>query len=374
MALLDFLKAAVQGTAAARGGYLQGQSQGRDAMRERERQSALDQIKQAMDQSVIDANNARARSYDETEPVTYRQNDAGEFYQLPTRRRRSGASTGTAPSAGAPDFSGRLPLEDFQSGLRGGKPPASPLSMVRSAMGAAPEQAIGTPTGMKGRVPQSPGARLSRSNVINPASGMVEDVYSDGTRKEVRKATAAELARANRVPGTGSSRGSIAGGGGKPLSAPAQDTYFSKLASSAVAAADQQIPPNVTGDERARLREQYAVKSLTDNPNTADIFTKGMSSRHIQAANQAFGGQEMKGAQAAARTNYQIFKDNQFPVNVPGSAAAARSTAQQRVSTPNAGTTGKKPLAARVAELKAMGYTKEQARTRLKDEGYKLTP
>lgn len=44
------------------------------------------------------------------------------------------------------------------------------------------------------------GPSLSHANVINPTSGMVEDVFEDGSRKVVRRATKAELEKESRIP------------------------------------------------------------------------------------------------------------------------------------------------------------------------------
>lgn len=40
---------------------------------------------------------------------------------------------------------------------------------------------------------------LKDPNVVNPASGFIEDVYSDGSRKQIRKATAAEIKKATHI-------------------------------------------------------------------------------------------------------------------------------------------------------------------------------
>lgn len=44
-------------------------------------------------------------------------------------------------------------------------------------------------------------ATVTSAGVVNPLDGTIEDVYSDGTRRTVRKATAAEIRKATRVPG-----------------------------------------------------------------------------------------------------------------------------------------------------------------------------
>src|ERR1700743_2464259 len=63
MGLLDVLRMAVPDIAAARTGYLQGQDQEEDKQRGMQRQSMLDQLKAAMDQSTIEENRARASYY-----------------------------------------------------------------------------------------------------------------------------------------------------------------------------------------------------------------------------------------------------------------------------------------------------------------------
>lgn len=56
-------------------------------------------------------------------------------------------------------------------------------------------------TGRAALEPKTPG--LKETGVVNPVDGTIEDVYEDGTRKPVRKATADEIRKATRVPGDG---------------------------------------------------------------------------------------------------------------------------------------------------------------------------
>jgi len=119
-----------------------------------------------------------------------------------------------------------------------------------------------------------------------------------------------------------------------PLAQMRNEKYLSTVATNAIAAADQQIDPSVTGEARARQREQLAIQVILGNPKTADIFNTGMSSRHIQAANQAFGSGSDKQKQGQAKTTYQLGGDASYkptPSNTPTrtpapSAAAAHET------------------------------------------------
>jgi hypothetical protein len=64
MGLLDFLKAAAMPAMAARSGYAEGQDQEVDHQAAVQRQSTMDKLKAAMDQSTIDENKSRGNYYD----------------------------------------------------------------------------------------------------------------------------------------------------------------------------------------------------------------------------------------------------------------------------------------------------------------------
>lgn len=177
--ILDTIMNAAPGAAAARGGYLTGQQQQKQANAQLERQSLLDQINMDHVRSETAANNAL---------VTERNNKS------PLERIYEGQDGPVIVNSDGKG--GTTPLLDALGNRVHGKPKAGPT--------------------------------LKDPNVVNPSAGTIEDVYTDGSRKTVRKATAAEIARATHVPRDGNEP--------PPMSPNARETMASNLADSAVEA------------------------------------------------------------------------------------------------------------------------------------------
>lgn len=364
MGILDYLRAAIEPAAAARVGYNQGQEREQDKRRQTaiqdqalNRQSLLDQITAELHKSQIDENAARARNYDRgSDDVVWKQEADGTFTPLPKRIPRtgavgaSGASSGMAspetPQTG--DF-GAPTVDDFARSLTGRSADTtsksatslSPLATVRAAVrgdgtGQASTFEMGKSTGIKGPTPRAAAPRIDP----NSPAGISADSSKAANRRRI--------AVNNPLPSrTGSGRASA-------TQASQQERYFNSIAQNAITAADPQIPATTVGDERNHQREQLAMQSLLGNPKTANVFSQGMSSRHIQAANEKFIVDADKRTQSRARTE---------------SAVGSRSYTPLKEGTSSSSTTSSKSAPSSGAKLPAL--TPAQLQRAAQDPEYK---
>jgi hypothetical protein len=321
MSLLGLMRGALPGAVAARAGYLHGQDEQRKEDEATKRQTLLDQMKAAMNQSQIEENKSRAKYYEQIGnakenpdlPVTWKlDGTTGGYTALPTRMRPGAAAgaesksetTGTTGATGTTgpseqpksllgqmkgdDFGGRT--TDFEEGVRAGAgtvpsdAPGTPSTAgtLLSRMKDTPS-AVAAVAGVRSDVTAPPkplkapptpkGPTLRRAGVVNPASGNLEDVYSDGSRKVVRVATDAELARANHVPSSGA-RGAA---GPKPLNPKQVEDYLNSVADKAIRA---------TGGDA-----QKAAEAVLNDPVGRTAYDHGLATRHFLAAKQRFDRQ-----------------------------------------------------------------------------------
>jgi hypothetical protein len=370
MSLLGLMRGALPGAVAARAGYLHGQDEQRKEDEATKRQTLLDQMKAAMNQSQIEENKSRAKYYEQIGnakenpdlPVTWKlDGTTGGYTALPTRMRPGAAAgaesksetTGTTGATGTTgpseqpksllgqmkgdDFGGRT--TDFEEGVRAGAgtvpsdAPGTPSTAgtLLSRMKDTPS-AVAAVAGVRSDVTAPPkplkapptpkGPTLRRAGVVNPASGNLEDVYSDGSRKVVRVATDAELARANHVPSSGA-RGAA---GPKPLNPKQVEDYLNSVADKAIRA---------TGGDA-----QKAAEAVLNDPVGRTAYDHGLATRHFLAAKQRFDRQA-----GIDRDTHDINPDGTpIVTTLPGAkgspvAPATRTT----TSTSGAGTTSKPP-------------------------------
>jgi hypothetical protein len=275
MGLLGTLLSAFPGVAAARTGYLQGQDEEADKQRALKRQSLIDQMKQSMDQSTIDENHARADYYRNGgaagDDVQYVKGSDGQYYAMPKRMRGAGTGAGGSGSSSSETASpsgGSADPSSYGSDGDGYNATAS----------SAPSKpaTLGVPTGVKvpATAPKAPAApRISKSGVVNPATGKIEDVFTDGSRKVVRDATADELAKAKHVPGSGT------GAGGSGTMKPnIKETYLQGIADRAMQAAGGNI--------------EQAEATVQNDPTGQQAYGLGLSTRHFEAAKAKYDRQK----------------------------------------------------------------------------------
>lgn len=105
--ILDALRMAVPGVAAARLGYQQGQTAEADKQEQTQRQSIVDKLKDAMQQAQVDETRARADYYrggggaGGGASVTWKQGPDGEYIALPTKLPGPKSTVSTSASSGA---------------------------------------------------------------------------------------------------------------------------------------------------------------------------------------------------------------------------------------------------------------------------------
>jgi hypothetical protein len=354
MGLLDSIGALLQGATsggiAARTGYLEGQTEEKDRRRQEARQSMLDKMAADLHASQMREYNARADMYDRSktgDDVVYKTDVDGNIIALPKSFPKSpGIGTQSAQSPlssmkqdlgmnDIPSFDPTPTTKGIDRALQGGDiadvPTASGggvlASMRQDVAGGSPAQgpSIGRPTGVRTRVPSEPTVAVlgddgkptlvKRSDAAGrtpyrPTGNTPHTIVTDQGIMQYDPAT-------DSWKPTGYTRtpASKAGGAGS-LADTRSEKYFSTVAQSAIKAADEQLPADIPDADRPHAREQLAIQLILGNPKTADIFTKGMTSRHIQAANQQTLDAQTKAAQAGARTNYTINKDV-FPATPP---------------------------------------------------------
>lgn len=185
--------------------------------------------------------------------------------------------------------------------------------------------------------PKAPGLR--DANVVNPSSEMVEDIYDDGSRKIVRRATKAELEKASHVP-----RDTNAPPAQRPLDAmAAREKAADDLAYSAMEAANGNLPE--------------ALGSLNRPGEHERAKEAGVTFRHLQAAKRRYDDRLTSKSKLETpvdiRAKYGMSSEKGG--DAPSAPAAAPAPKPASAAAPKDTIT-----AAEKAELLRRGFTEEQ--------------
>ncbi|MGH2897813.1 MAG: hypothetical protein ACRDMZ_04005, partial [Solirubrobacteraceae bacterium] len=327
---LKVAKNVVPGAAAARAGYLEGQEREEDRQHALERQSLLDKMEARLKESQIHENEGRQHYYDSVADSkanpdvsgTWKPDAAGEFRFLPSKMP-SGSAGAHAGSAHEHDFS--IDEDAFKAkpvNINGPVKTDSStplLDQVGSQLGVPPgggeNRSLGAHSGVNAPTKPTKGPSIHRSGVLNLANGMFEDVYSDGSRKPVRKATAEELAKANRVPGAGG-----ASGGARPMNDKTKESLANQLADRAIAAAN--------GDPYVAA---HIMEGSSDYPKAKEV---GLNMSHYAAAARRYRDRATTASQRAtsASDRHAESVDRLSDPTAPKPAPATAPTAAPTVS------------------------------------------
>lgn len=211
-------------------------------------------------------------------------------------------------------------------------------------------------TGQAALEPKPP--TITDSGVLNPLDGTVEDVYSDGTRKVVRKAAPTELRKAMHIP-----------------RAP-RDPDAPTPAQRRAEEEEEQLGLSVLGQTAPNrdiaIRFQRAYQNI--RRQYPDLKPGIVAHRAAQASGYFTASGTLQRPPAPPKT--EDVDDTEAAIaDAVAKIGGAPSTVRPTGPAPADSTSGGAPtvpLQQRVQQLKASGLSKEEARRKLLAEGYDL--